>query len=55
MRGGGGASHTSSQNLAFGQLTKEHPKVPVSSIHLEDSNHPSSETEGISARLITEL
>jgi len=44
-----GASHISSQNLAFGQLTKEYLKVPVSSVRLEDSNHPCSETKAISA------
>jgi hypothetical protein len=44
-----GASHISSQNLAFGQLAKEYPKMPVSSVRLEDSNQPCSETKAISA------
>jgi hypothetical protein len=44
-----GAPHISVQNLAFGQVTKEYPKVPVISVQLENSNQPCSETKTTAA------
>ena len=43
------ASSIGLKNLAFGQLATEHPKVLVSSIHLENSNLPFSEAKTVSA------